>query len=124
VNDTGVTLALTPENWEDVWFFSLGATWKPDERWVLRGGAAYEQSPVPDAFRTPRLTDADRKWVAVGAQYNLLPNFSIDAGYSHIFIDDATVNLPDRTGVGGAPALTATYKNSVDILTIQGVWRF
>jgi long-chain fatty acid transport protein len=124
VNDVGLPDDVTPENWKDAWFFSLGATWKPSETWTLRGGAAVEQTPVPDAFRTPRLTDADRTWVAIGAQYNLSANFSFEAGYTHIFIDDATVNLPDRTGVGGAPGLTATYENSVDILSVQGVWRF
>lgn len=123
VNDGGATLALTPEDWDDVWFASLGATWRPSDKWALRGGVAYEQSPVPDATRTPRLTDADRTWVALGAQYQLSPGFSIDAGYTHIFIDDATLNLPDRTP-GGPPALTATYENSVDIITLQGVWRF
>jgi long-chain fatty acid transport protein len=124
VNDVGLPDLVTPENWNDAWFFSLGATWKPSETWTLRGGAAVEQTPVPDAYRTPRLTDADRTWVALGAQYQLSPRFSIDASYSHIFIDDASVNLPDRTGVGGAPGLTANYENSVDILSVQGVWRF
>ncbi|UCH73131.1 MAG: outer membrane protein transport protein [Rhodospirillales bacterium] len=124
VDDGGSLIALTPENWKDAWFFSLGATWKASETWTLRGGAAVEQTPVPDQFRTPRLTDADRTWVALGAQYKLSPSFAIDAGYTHIFIDDATINLPDRTGVGGPPALTATYENSVDIISLQGVWRF
>ena len=50
--------------------------------------------------------------------------FSIDASYTHIFIKDASINLPDRTGASGPPGLTANYENSVDILSVQGVWRF
>ncbi len=124
LNDAGGLITVTPENWDDSWFASLGATWKPSESWALRGGLAWEQTPVPDEFRTPRLTDEDRTWVALGAQYNVSPGFSIDASYTHIFIKDASINLPDRTGASGPPGLTANYENSVDILSVQGVWRF
>lgn len=124
VNDSGTTLALTPEDWEDVWFVALGATWKPNDQWTVRGGIAYDQTPVPDATRTPRLADEDRTWIAVGTQYKASPKFTVDAGYTHIFVKDSTVNLPDRGFPAAPPALTATYESSIDILTVQGTFRF
>lgn len=122
-NLSGTTLSLTPEDWENVWFFSLGASYRLNDSVTLRGGVAYDQSPVPDATRTPRLTDEDRTWLAIGAQFRPNSSFTIDAGYAHLFIKDSTVNLPDRTPAG-PPALTADYENSADILTVQAIFHF
>lgn len=113
------TVVVTPEDWDDVWFGAIGATWKPNGNWTLRGGLAFDQSPIPAARRTPRLTGEDRIWIALGAQFQPSPNFTIDAGYAHLFVDD--VSLDVTNGIGN---FTATYENSVDILTVQGVLRF
>jgi Outer membrane protein transport protein (OMPP1/FadL/TodX) len=37
--------SVTDEDWNDTWFFAAGLTWRPDERWTLRGGAAFDQDP-------------------------------------------------------------------------------
>ncbi|MCK5276484.1 MAG: porin [Alphaproteobacteria bacterium] len=112
--------SVTPEDWDDVWFFAAGVTWRPTAEWTIRGGLAFDQSPIPNATRTPRIPGADRTWLSVGARYELSPTFAIDAGYTHIFVDDSTVDL-----AGGTPlAFTANYENSVDILALQGTFRF
>ncbi len=123
-NGSGGLISNTPEDWKDVWFFALGATWKPSESWTLRGGIAYDQTPIPDDRRTPRITDEDRTWLAIGAQFHPTPNITIDAGYTHIFIKDAVVNLPAGYTTPALPALTANYENNLDILTVQAVFRF
>ncbi len=120
----GTPFSITPENWDDSWWVSLGATWRLDEKWKLRGGVAWNQSPIPDAFRTPRIPDEDRTWIAVGAGYNVSDSFTIDAGYTHLFVKDSNVNLPAGYTTPALPSLTADYENSVDIVTIQGVFRF
>lgn len=119
----GTTLAQN-YNWDDVWFFGIGATWQASEQWAIRGGIAYDQSPVPDSTRTPRIPDSDRTWVSLGASFDVNPNFGIDAGYTHIFMDDAAVNIADQVALGGLPGMTATFENSVDIFTIQAVVKF
>lgn len=118
------TTVISPQDWEDVWFYALGATWKPNADWTIRGGLAFDQSPVTDTWRSPRLPDEDRTWVSIGAQFQPSPNFTVGAGYTHIFIDDAAVNLPDRTALGGAPSLTADFQYAVDVITLQGTFRF
>ena len=62
-------LAQTPLNFKDAWRFSLGANYHYDDQWKFRMGVAYDQSPVQDADRTPRLPDSDRTWLAGGVQY-------------------------------------------------------
>ncbi len=112
--------SVTIEDWDDSWFFALGATWRPNEQLALRGGIAYDQTPIPDATRTPRIPGNDRTWVSLGLGYEVTPGFSLDAGYTHIFVDDSAVTLNQ----GGSLELNASYENSVDIVTVQAVLKF
>ena len=119
-NNIGVGTTITlPEDWNDVWFFALGATWRPTEQWAIRGGVAYDQSPIPEYTRTPRLPGQNRTWVALGAQYVVSPNFTIDAGYTHIFFENADINVTNAIG-----NLQATFKGYIDIVTAQATIRF
>lgn len=115
VGDNDGPIGTETYDWEDVWFFGIGANWQATEQLKLRTGIAYDQSPIPEATRGPRIPGADRTWVSAGIGYELSPNFVIDAAYTHIFIDDSTVN---------AATFTANYENSVDIVVLQGVVKF
>ncbi|MBF0306460.1 MAG: TonB-dependent receptor [Alphaproteobacteria bacterium] len=101
----------TRENWEDGWFFALGATWEATKDVTLRGGVAYDASPVPDAFRTPRIPDEDRFWLSLGADWRIAPRTILNAGYTHIFVRESSLALNEP----GKGALTGTYDNAVDI---------
>jgi len=120
----GGTLQLTPENWDDTWRFSLGLSYHVDERWTLRGGVAFDQTPVSDQFRTARIPDQDRTWLAIGAQWKPTPAIAIDIGYAHLFVKDATINDNQGTGVLGNGLLQGTYSNSVDIFSLQMAYSF
>lgn len=124
VDGSGGLISQTPENWEDVWFLALGATWRPNGTWALRAGVGYDQAPIPDNRRTPRITDEDRIFVSLGAQVRPTPTVTIDAAYSHLFIKDGAINLPAGYTDPGLPALTANYENSADILSVQAVFHF
>lgn len=117
--DLKVDLATLPdsttrENWEDGWFFALGATWKPTGTVTLRSGVAYDASPVPDAWRTPRIPDADRFWLSFGLGWDIASNMQVNAGYTHIFVQDSGVALNEP----GKGTLTGGYDNAVDIAGI------
>jgi long-chain fatty acid transport protein len=111
---------VTEENWDDTFFMALGGNYQLTDSFLLRGGIAYDQSPVRDEFRTARLPDADRFWVAFGGTYELSEMISLDFGYTHIFVQDAEINETLRAG-SGMPigALRGEYDNSVDIFAVQ-----
>jgi long-chain fatty acid transport protein len=94
----------------------------PTDKLVLRGGLAYDQSPVSDKFRTARLPDEDRYWVAIGGTYAVTDTISIDAGYTHIFVRDASIN-EGFDAVPGPGALPGTvrgdYEEGIDIFGVQ-----
>ncbi|MEE8445068.1 MAG: outer membrane protein transport protein [Alphaproteobacteria bacterium] len=119
VLDSGGTLSTVPEDWDDVWFTALGVTYRPSDQLTLRAGAAFDQSPIPDSTRSPRIPGADRTWLSLGASYAVSPDITIDAGYTHVFVADSDVDI-DYQGV----QLTASYENSVDIAVLQATFRF
>ena len=101
-------------------FVALGANYQLTDNLLLRGGVAYDQTPVQDEFRTARLPDEDRFWVALGGTYALTEMISIDVGFTHIFIQDAEID-ETLTAPDGAPIGTHSgdNENSVDIFAVQ-----
>lgn len=122
----GQTLTSTALRFDNSWRAGLGLNWQASPEWKLRAGVAHDNTPVQDAFRTPRLPDADRTWLALGAQWAFAPNAALDFGYVHIFARDATSNLPNQESVTSAPrgSLVGTYEANVDIISAQLRWRF
>jgi long-chain fatty acid transport protein len=63
---------------------------------TLRTGFQFDKTPVPSAdFRHPGAPDSDRYMYAVGANYIIDRNFSIDAAYSVTFLEDSLSNYTE-----------------------------
>ena len=113
--------SVTTENWKDTYRVSAGVTYQYSDSWKLRGGVAYDKSPVDDQYRTARIPDNDRKWLALGASYKVSSAGIVDFGYAHLFISDASINHTEKSSTG-APVggtLVGSYSGSVDIFGIQ-----
>jgi long-chain fatty acid transport protein len=118
VRSTGAVLSTTPENFRNTWRGSIGANYRYNDTWTFRGGLAYDQSPVRDEFRTPRLPDNDRTWLALGAQYKFSPNLSLDVAYAYIWVKDPNINQNEgSTAANGL--ISGSYKSNVNILGLQ-----
>jgi long-chain fatty acid transport protein len=116
VRTTGAVLNTLTLNWDNTARVSIGMNYKPNPIWKFRFGVAYDPTPTNDFDRTPRLPDENRLWVAFGAQYRLSNASTLDIGYAHEFISDASVN----TSVAGVPgALVGRFENKADIISVQ-----
>jgi len=103
-------------NWHDSWFFSVGGEYDYSPLLTLRSGVAYELSPVQDASeRLVQIPDNNRVWLSVGASYKWSDSITLDAGYSHIFIQDGGVNLYTPTGIGPFTGNSQAY---VDLFSV------
>ena len=110
-----------PENWSNAWRYSAGLEYDSLEKWALRTGVAFDETPVSTAFRTPRVPDANRIWMSLGGTYRWNDTLSLDAGYTHIWIADARINQIGATG----DSLIGTFKDSsIDIFSFQANIRF
>ncbi|MGE5622750.1 MAG: OmpP1/FadL family transporter [Bacillota bacterium] len=114
--DNGAPDSVTPEEWRNTYRLGMAVNYRYNDMWKLRGGVAYDQSPVETAFRTPRIPDNDRVWLAFGAQYKPSRQDSWDFGYAHLFVHDSSINKAEPP-VGGT--LTGNYTNDVNILSVQ-----
>lgn len=119
----GSILINTPEDFRDAWRYSLGASYAATDQWTLRGGLAFDQSPVRDAERTPRLPDNDRRWITAGAQYRYSPQLSFDAAYAHIYINTTHINQ-DAGDVEANGLVMGGYHSYVNMLAVQANYRF
>lgn len=71
-------------NWDDTWFFSVGADYKLNGQWTIRGGVAYDQGPVENQYRMAVIPDTDRVWFSGGASYKYTDNLTFDFGATYI----------------------------------------
>ena len=118
---------VTEENWQDTFFYSVGVNYQLTPKLLLRSGVAYDQTPIRNKYRTARLPDQDRLWVAGGLTYSVNEWSSIDVGYAHLFVRDSDIRetmelTPNPLGPTGT--LRGSYENSVDLLAIQANIQF
>jgi long-chain fatty acid transport protein len=107
--------SVKEEKWKNNMRYGIGLTYVHSDQWTFRSGIAYDESPISDEYRTPRIPGEDRKWLSVGASYKYSDHITIDAGYTHIFVSDPSIN--DVTDQGYT--LSGDYDASVDLLGVQ-----
>ncbi len=103
--------------------FAFGVNYKLNDPWLFKAGAAFDQTPVNAPYRTARLPDSNRTWLALGVKYKMNKNIWFDVGYAHLFFNKCTIQQ-----VGVAPdnrkTLSGNYKNSADLVGVQLTWNF
>jgi len=104
--------------------YSVGVNYQHNNKLIYRGGLAYDETPI----RSPESTSAripgnNRTWLSLGAGYSPSTTWTIDVGYSHLFISDTEINNNSGSSSSNA-TLTGTYESSVDILSVQANYNF
>ena len=100
----GSVVTHVPENWKDTWAWSVGAEYKYNSQWTLKGGYAYDNSPVPNEYRTARIPDVDREWLTIGAKYQPSEDYTIDMAYGYMLKKDTSINeVGHKTDGSGDP---------------------
>lgn len=96
-------------NFKNTWRGSVGVNYHYTDKWIFRGGVAYDKTPTNDTDRTPGLPDGSRTWLAFGVHYHLSDQWQVDLAYAHEFI-----NGPDIDQNGGNTAAYGLVKGSYD----------
>ncbi len=112
--------SITEENWSDSWFVAVGGEYRAGDDLTFTAGVAFDQSPIEDRLRTPRIPGNDRTWLSLGAAWTPTEAVTIGGGYSRIFVADGDVTLDDP--VRGE--LRGSFDNGVDIVVLHGTLRF
>ena len=113
-NTSNNQLAAITENYHNSLFAAVGASYQLTPDLALRGGTAFDQTPVTNPYRTARVPDGDRYWISIGASYNILPSVTVDAGYAHAFVQSVRIGETSPTG----DVLRGKYQDSLDIFSL------
>jgi long-chain fatty acid transport protein len=112
---SGLPDEIDQENWKNTWFYSLGSIWKLNQAWSLKAGVAYDQTPVPDTYRTPRIPDANRTWLSLGAAWNASKAVTVDVGVTRIICKPVTVDLVSGTSAASPNYYKGNLSGSYDV---------
>ena len=71
--------------WQDTWLFSVGADYRLNNEWTLRGGMAYETGAVDKTeYRPATIPDVDRVWLSLGGTYKYSKQIQFDFGATYL----------------------------------------
>jgi long-chain fatty acid transport protein len=116
--------AVEEFKWDDTTFASIGAEWKLNDQFTLRGGYAEDQTPTHNETRTPRLPDADRTWWSVGLTWSPSESWELNGGYTRINVDDPEIRLTTPTLATSGSTLIGQYDSTVNLWGISAHYRF
>jgi long-chain fatty acid transport protein len=119
------TTSTIETKWHNSLFTAVGADYRASDKWIVRGGLAYDQTPSNNDYRDARIPDSDRYWLNLGTSYNATKNITIDGAYSHIFAANQSINVTQSSGASATSTvplevnqIRASYRNSVDIFAL------
>ena len=111
----------TRQNFKDSWRLALGGAYQLNEMFKLRGGVAFDQTPISNPTnRSPRTPDADRKWISAGLGYKINKSMNLDFAYSYLMADKAKVNYTTND----AQYLKGSYDLDINIFSAQFIWKY
>jgi long-chain fatty acid transport protein len=129
-DDPTMADAATAEHWHDNWMLKIGVDYAIIPGLVVRGGFAYDQTPIRSVdFRTPRIPDASRYWLATGLSYRPIDRLSVDVGYAHLFSKatrgDTSVPIArPNPGTAVVDDLDGEFSGNANIVGVSASFRF
>ncbi|BDU18363.1 OmpP1/FadL family transporter [Lysobacter auxotrophicus] len=113
--------SVEPFNWKDTTFASLGAEYKLNESWTLRGGVAYDETPTHIETRTPRLPDANRMWYSLGASWAATQALEVNFGYTRIEPNSPKIDLHSETSL---QSLVGPFDGAANLYGVSAQYKF
>jgi long-chain fatty acid transport protein len=111
-----------PEFSRNTWNFSVGADYNATDAIILRGALGYDQTPILTKYRNLLVPDNDRFVMAMGAHYQASKAIGLDAGWSHFFIQQATINPPPQASGDQVVITNGSSNGGADVLAAQITW--
>jgi long-chain fatty acid transport protein len=119
---SGFPTEVTNFGWRDVMAYGLGLEYRVTPTVRLRGGYLYDLSPIPDAYVTPLIPDADRQGVSVGVGVTS-DRWSLDAGYQFLMFERTKSNSVGSSSNSNVPLVDARangqYRSNAHVLGVS-----
>lgn len=116
----GMKTTTLENKWKDTWLFSIGADYRINDAFTVRGGVAYETSPIDhQETRMAVIPDTDRVWLSLGASWYPTQDLQFDIGGTYLMgVGDKDLYNSDGKKIGKYDSLDAY------LLGVQMQYRF
>ena len=127
--DNGQPDLVNAQNYKDSWSFALGAEYRLNDAWTIRGGFQYDETPTRDAeFFSSRVPDGNRYYLTLGTTYRFSETLALDLAYAHAFLTESDINRTDIV-FGGTPVQSSVATRGktdgyFDVIAAKLVWKF
>ena len=110
------------QGYRDTWMVAVGGVYKLDDRWSIKSGIAFDETPVTSRYRAVTLADTDRYLVGAGAELRLTDNMAVEAAYGHSFAfnhPNMNSSINNTDGITHSVTLNGRYDVNVDIVALS-----
>jgi long-chain fatty acid transport protein len=121
IDDSGTVRSRIVQNYQTTWAFAVGAEHDLNDKWTVRAGYQYDETPTTDLYRTSRTPDGDRNWFSLGATHKLTENMDLDFAATYIHVGDETINVSRNAGLANIQADT---EGQVGIVAVGLTFKF
>jgi len=97
---------VSPQNYKDTTSFALGLEHSYDDSLTVRAGMHFDPTPTNNTDRSFSTPDGDRTWIAVGASKTMQSGWTWDFAFTHINVEDASLDrqIPETPFIARADA--------------------
>ena len=123
----GVGTINSNNHWDDSNAYRLGGTYQLNGDTELRFGYSYDKTPMPDAYYSARIADADRHLFSIGLEKQLGNGLAIEGGYMLVKFKDKSLRSttpPTTAQVNGTLAYNGDYSTTVHLFGVGLSKRF
>ncbi len=124
VNGTNGITSVLPLQFRSTWLSSVGVDYRPRRaaKWLLQGGVGYDQSPVTNSTRSPRLPNQDTILLGVGLAYDVTPRVRARSAFLHEFgVGSSSISYSIAPTAG---TLVGQYSTGVSVISLGVGVRF
>ena len=113
--DSGIPASVNARGYEDTTTFRVGVQHHRNERWTLRGGVYYDQSPIVSGLYAPESPRNDNAALTLGATYNHSPRLAFDVSAFTLLFKEVTNSYDQYAESDGTLSpFGGTYLSSVN----------
>lgn len=116
----GTLAQVLDTEFRDTWRVALGANYKLNNEVTLKGGIAYDQTPVKGAStRLVSLPDNNRTWFSAGVQWKATKSTTLDIGAAYLYVKDAQIDNNQSAASLNRGYIKGNYEDSAWLLGAQ-----
>jgi long-chain fatty acid transport protein len=116
--------AQSLQNYQNTIRAAFGMNFDVNDRWQLRWGGGYDQSPTNDLDRDVRLPDVDKLAIAIGLRWTPSQHVFCDIGYSYLMpLNNVKINKLQDLDADNYITVNATGHAYAQLIGAQIAWR-